>query len=121
MRRALGCRAAEGGNRVGTGGEGRKVMTLMSRAHLLVREKRQGAKAKYTNPKGKCIHQNTPMAHRPSGPAGEVAAYGAGWAGLVGPELVRLDFKRVFPTVMIFESKLDFKIWLEFWNLDKEI
>jgi hypothetical protein len=45
------------------GGEG---MTLTSGAHLSVREKRQGAKAKYTNPKGKHIRDNTPTRRRPT-------------------------------------------------------
>jgi hypothetical protein len=67
-------------------------MTLTSGAHLSVREKRQGAKAKYTNPKEKHICENTPTAHRPSGAAGEAAAYGVGQAGVVRPGPVGPEF-----------------------------
>jgi hypothetical protein len=38
----------------------------------------QGAKAKETNPKGKCIRENTATAHGPSGPADEAVACGMG-------------------------------------------
>jgi hypothetical protein len=86
-------------------------MTLMSRSHLSVREKRQGSKAKYTNPKGKHICENMPMAHRSNGRAGEAVAYGAGRAGTAGPGLVWPYFKFGFPTVMIFEFLMDFGIW----------
>jgi hypothetical protein len=86
-------------------------MTLMSGAHLSVREKRQGAKVKYTNPKGKYIRENTPVAHRPSGPAREAVSCGMGWASAVGPGPVRPNFKRGFPTVMIFNFPMEFGIW----------
>jgi hypothetical protein len=100
---------------------GEEGMTLVSGAHLLVREKRQGAKAKYTNPKGKHIRENMPTTHRPSGPAGEVVAYGARWASMAGPGPVEPDFKRRFPTVMIFKFPMDFGIWVDFGNLHKDI
>jgi hypothetical protein len=77
-------------------------MTLTSRSHLSVREKRQGGKAKYADPKGKHIYENTPMAHRSNGRAGEVVACNAGRAGTVGPRSVWLYFKIGFPKVMIF-------------------
>jgi hypothetical protein len=43
---------------------------------MSARKKRQGAKVKDTNPKGKCIRKNTPMAHEPSGPAEEATTCG---------------------------------------------
>jgi hypothetical protein len=45
---------------------------------MSTRVKRQGAKAKETNPKGKRIPENTPTAHGPSGSAEEAGAYGMG-------------------------------------------
>jgi hypothetical protein len=93
------------------GDAGRKGITLMSGAHLSAGEKRRGANVKYTNLKGKRIRENTPMTHRLSGPAGEAATCGAGWAIVVGPGPVRPDFKRQFPTVMIFKFLMDFGIW----------
>jgi hypothetical protein len=100
---------------------GAKWMTLTSGAHLSAREKRQGAKAKYTNLNEKRIRENTKKSHRPSGPAGEVVAYGARWACAAGPGLVRPYFKRGFPKVMIFKFPMDFGIWHDFENLHKDI
>jgi hypothetical protein len=51
---------------------------LTSGARMPTSGKRQGDTVKDTNPKGKHICENTPMAHRPSGPAEEVMANGMG-------------------------------------------
>jgi hypothetical protein len=58
---------------------------LTSEACMSVRGKRQGAKAKDTNPKGKRIHENMPMAHGVEHAAEEVAA-----CGMHGPAWGRL-------------------------------
>jgi hypothetical protein len=47
---------------------------LTSGACMSARWKRQGTKAKDTNPKGKCVHENTSMAHGLSGLAEEAMA-----------------------------------------------
>jgi hypothetical protein len=57
-----------------SGSAGRKGMGLIGGAHVSMRGERQGTKAESTNPKGKCTHQNTPMAHEPNGSAEEATA-----------------------------------------------
>jgi hypothetical protein len=76
----LGARAARSGMKRRRCGRleqrGEEEFVLTSGARMSVRKKRQGAKAKDTNPKGKCIRKNTPMAHEPSGPAEEATTCG---------------------------------------------
>jgi hypothetical protein len=73
---SLGRRAAESGMKRWRRGEVEDVLT--SRSHKSVRGKRQGAKVKDTNPKGKHICENTPVAHGLSGLTEEAVAYGMG-------------------------------------------
>jgi hypothetical protein len=65
--------AQRGIGAAGLGGVGRNGMGMRRGAHVSMRGERQGAKAKRTNPKGKCTHENTRMVHGSNGLVEEAA------------------------------------------------